>query len=158
MRIYLVTFPPHQIIRFSCRRYFWWYFSGFLFICTHVSLITSSTHIFPDELGDGAGQHEAGDGAAHDVEEGVHDPRAGGGFDRRTEGTAERARRRSTATAYLRRRRRGRRQLSIHTNTRRCTSCRRGGLTSRTHPRGQDYKSILVYLILKRKKIRVTVK
>lgn len=118
MRIYLVTFPPHQIIRFSCRRYFWWYFSGFLFICVHVSLITSSTHIFPDELGDGAGQHEAGDGAAHDVEEGVHDPRAGGGFDRRTEGTAERARRRSTATAYLRRRRRkGRRQLSIHTNT-----------------------------------------
>lgn len=43
-------------------------------------------------------------------------------------------------------------------NTRRRTSCRRGGLTSRTHPRGQDYKSILVYLILMRKKIRVTVK
>lgn len=77
--------------------------------------IRSSTHIFPDELGDGAGQHEAGDGAAHDVEEGVHDPRAGGGFDRRTEGTAERAGCRSTATAYLRRR--GRRRLSIHPNT-----------------------------------------
>ena len=64
------------------------------------------THIIPDELGDGAGQHEAGDGAAHDVEEGVHDPRAGGRFDRRTEGTAERAGSRPTATAYLRKRRR----------------------------------------------------
>lgn len=68
--------------------------------------ISSRTHIFPDELGDGAGQHEAGDGAAHDVEEGVHDPRAGGGFDRRTKGTAERAGSRSAAAAYLRRRRR----------------------------------------------------
>lgn len=75
----------------------------------------AAAHVFPDELGDGAGQHEAGDGAAHDVEEGVHDPRAGGGFDRRTEGTAERAGSRSTATAYLRRR--GRRRLSIHANT-----------------------------------------
>lgn len=37
-----------------------------------------ATHIFPDELGDGAGQHEAGDSAAQDVEDGVHDARAGG--------------------------------------------------------------------------------
>lgn len=70
-------------------------------------------HVFPDELRDSAGQHEAGDGAAHDVEQGVHDPCAGGGFDRGAEGTAERAGGRSTATAYLRRR--GWRQISIHT-------------------------------------------
>lgn len=63
------------------------------------------THVFPDELGDGAGQHEAGDGAAHDVEQGVHDPRAGGRFDRGTEGTAERAGSWTTAAADLRRRR-----------------------------------------------------
>lgn len=61
-----------------------------------------STHIFPDELGDGAGQHEAGDSAAQDVEDGVHDARAGGGAHWRTEGTAERAGGGPTATAYLR--------------------------------------------------------
>lgn len=63
-----------------------------------------AAHIFPDELGDGAGQHEAGDGAAQDVEDGVHDARAGGGAHWRTEGTAERAGGGPTATAYLRRR------------------------------------------------------
>lgn len=66
--------------------------------------IRYSAHVFPDELRDSAGQHEAGDSAAHDVEEGVHDPCAGGGFDWRTEGTAERAGSWSTAAADLRRR------------------------------------------------------
>lgn len=61
------------------------------------------THIFPDQLRDGARQHQTGDGAAQDMEERVHDPRAGGGLDRGAEGTAERARGRSTAAAYLRR-------------------------------------------------------
>jgi len=62
----------------------------------------TTTHIFPDELGDGAGQHEAGDRAGHDVEEGVHDPRGGRRLDRRAEGAAQGARRRTTAAAYLR--------------------------------------------------------
>lgn len=61
-------------------------------------------HIFPDELGNGAGQHEAGDGTAHDVEKCIHDPCAGGWFDRRTEGTAEWAGGWSTAATYLWRR------------------------------------------------------
>lgn len=68
-----------------------------------VDVVWFSAHVLSDELGDGAGQHEAGHGAAHDVEQGVHDPRAGGGFDRRAEGTAERAGSWSTAAAYLRR-------------------------------------------------------
>ena len=61
------------------------------------------THVLPDELRDGAGQHEAGHGTAHDVEQGVHHPRAGGRFDRWAEGTAERTGSWSTAAAYLRR-------------------------------------------------------
>jgi len=73
------------------------------------------THIFPDELRDGAGKHEAGHSTGHDVKEGVHDPRTGGGFDRRAEGTAERAGSRSTAAAYLWRT--GGRNLSIQTKT-----------------------------------------
>lgn len=64
-------------------------------------MVWFGAHVLPDELGDGAGQHEAGHGAAHDVEEGVHDPRAGGGLDRRAEGTAERAGSWSAAAAYL---------------------------------------------------------
>lgn len=58
-------------------------------------------HIFPDELGDGAGQHEAGHSAAQDVEDGVHDARAGGRAHWRTEGTAERAGGGPTAATYL---------------------------------------------------------
>lgn len=64
--------------------------------------MVETTHIFPDELRHSLGQHEAGDGTAHDVEEGVHDPRAGGGFDWRAEGTAERAGSWTTAAADLR--------------------------------------------------------
>lgn len=73
-----------------------------------------ATHVFPDKLRDGAGQHEAGDSAAQDVEERVHDPRAGGGAHRRAEGTAERTGGRPTATAYLRGRRQQRREVKTY--------------------------------------------
>lgn len=72
------------------------------------------TDIFPDQLRDGAGQHEAGDRTAHDVEKRVHDAGAGGGFDWRAEGTAQRAGSWSTAAAYLRSRKTIR-QVSIQT-------------------------------------------
>lgn len=71
-------------------------------ILNKVSKSVGLAHIFPDELGDGAGQHEAGDSAAQDVEDGVHDAGAGGGAHWRTKGTAERAGGGPTAAAYLR--------------------------------------------------------
>ena len=60
-----------------------------------------ATHILSHCFSHSPGQHEAGNSTGQDVEQNVHDPRAGGRLDGRTEGAAQRTWGGATAATYL---------------------------------------------------------